>query len=60
MQLAPDEYQCCLCGHIYTKAVSDEEAMEETHEYWPDVEMEQCGIVCDDCWEAKPGPFVIE
>lgn len=45
------EYYCALCGNIYTKEWSDEEAMEETHTYWPGVDMEQCGIMCDDCWQ---------
>ncbi len=50
-QLKPNEYQCALCKHIYTKAMSDKEAMAETRFYWPGVDQQDCGVVCDDCWQ---------
>lgn len=49
--LAANEYRCAMCGNVYLKAVSDEEAMTETNTYWPDVEQGDCAVICDDCWE---------
>lgn len=53
--LAANEYRCDICGNVYEKAVTDDEAMAETKSYWPDASSEDCAVVCDDCWEKiKP------
>lgn len=49
--LAPNEYRCALCHQVYTKAWSDEEALAETAQYWPDVPQEELAVVCDECWQ---------
>lgn len=46
-----NEYRCALCHQVYIKAWSDEEAMQETQGYWPGMTQEECGVVCDDCWQ---------
>ena len=46
-----DVYTCALCKGKFEKAITDEEAMEKTHQYFGNsVKMEECDIVCDDCW----------
>lgn len=51
MPLQPNEYRCAMCGHIYTKAITDEEAMAETQAHWPGVTQEDCAVLCDDCYQ---------
>ena len=49
--LALNEYRYGMCRQVYTKARSDEEAMQETQQYWPDTTQEELAVVCDDCWQ---------
>jgi hypothetical protein len=57
--LAPNEYRCSHCHHVYTKAWTDKEALQELQETWPGVSKEECGIICDDCWQAMTPLAVI-
>ena len=50
--MEPNEYQCAECGNIYEKGVSDEEVLKEKEDLWGDFPMEQCAIVCDDCFKS--------
>jgi rubredoxin len=46
-----NEYRCAVCGMVYEKGQTDEEAEEELHNtFGADVEPEDCDIVCDDCY----------
>jgi hypothetical protein len=47
--MKPDEYQCSICNGAFTKGWSEEEAIAEQKENWPDFDMADCAIVCDDC-----------
>ncbi len=49
--MSNNSYTCALCKQTYTKAITDEEAMQETQQYWPETKQEECGVVCDDCWQ---------
>lgn len=46
-----DEYQCDMCGGVYTKRWSEQEARAETQSYWPGTPQEELAVVCDDCWQ---------
>ena len=54
--LAPNEYECSVCGNVYEKGWTDEEATAEREEVWgPEFTNEDCAIVCDDCYKAMMG-----
>ena len=51
MKLKKNEYKCAMCGEVYKKGWSDEEAKKEMLELWGDLPEEEQGIVCDDCFK---------
>jgi len=44
-------YRCSVCGNKYRKTRSDRKAMREAQKFWPGIKKEDCGIVCDDCYQ---------
>ncbi len=53
--MSDNKYTCAMCHNTYDKEISDEEAMQETQRYFPRTKREECGVVCDDCWQLiKP------
>lgn len=44
-----DKYKCSVCGNIYLKEISDEEAMKECYDNWGIDNIDNCEIYCDDC-----------
>jgi hypothetical protein len=55
MQIKLNEYQCVICKGIFEKCWSDEEAMKEYNENFPNESKEKIKVVCDDCWQiVKP------
>ncbi len=40
-----------MCGETYHKGQTDAEAAAEMREHFGDVPMDDCEIVCDDCWQ---------
>lgn len=49
--LKDDEYECSCCRGVFKKGWTDEEQQKEKDELFPDVALENCSIVCDDCFE---------
>ncbi len=49
--MSDNKYTCAMCRQTYTKEITDEEAMQETQQYFPETKQEECGVVCDDCWQ---------
>ncbi len=49
--LNANEYQCAMCGGVFTKGWSEQEARAETQQYWPDTTQEELAVICDDCWQ---------
>lgn len=47
--LRPQDFRCDLCGGIFEKGMSEEEALAELNRNWPGMKAEECGMVCDDC-----------
>lgn len=50
--MKPDEYRCELCGGVFAKAWTDEEAEAELHARFPGHETVACSVVCDDCYRT--------
>ena len=44
-------YTCSHCRGTFEPAWSDEEAKAEAAETFPDVPLEECAIVCDECYK---------
>lgn len=44
-------FTCALCGETYEKDWTDEEAEAEKDQLWGDVPLEECEIICDDCFK---------
>lgn len=59
-ELKPNEFRCGCCGKVYQKGWSDEEAKAEAAENFPDFSVDECDLVCDDCFNKHFGPLVEE
>lgn len=50
-----NEYQCAICKEVFEKETPEELALEELKEYFGDISVNDCDIVCEDCWQKiKP------
>lgn len=47
-----NNFTCAACGETFEKAISDEKALAEKDALFPDVPIDECTMVCDDCWKA--------
>lgn len=47
----PQQYRCAQCGKVFDKGWSDEEAAAELGRTFPGFEIEDCAVVCDDCFK---------
>jgi hypothetical protein len=47
----PNTYTCAICHQNFTKGQDDETAIAETKEYFTSVNLDDCAIVCEDCFE---------
>lgn len=48
-----NEFQCAVCGGIFEKAWSEEEAEAELKNDFPGFVKEECDTVCDDCYKEN-------
>ena len=49
-----NEYKCAMCGNVYKKSWTDEEAKEEAKEIFgkhPDDWKDEQAVICDDCFK---------
>ena len=46
-----NKFRCANCDGVFTKKWSDEEAQAELAERFPNRNVEDCAIVCDDCYK---------
>lgn len=53
--MKPNEYQCAICKGIFEKVLTDEEAKEQLLEEFGDYDVEDCDLVCDDCYNEHFG-----
>lgn len=49
-KIADDTYKCCLCGGVFIKGRSHEEALAEYETNFPGKPFQESEIVCDDCY----------
>ena len=49
------KFTCALCGGVFKKEWSEEEALAEKNELFPNVNVKDCEIVCDNCWKKVIG-----
>ena len=51
-KLKKNEFKCEICGEVYEKAWSDEEAMEEATNIWDKKDLDSgMAIICDNCFD---------
>lgn len=43
-------YKCAICKGKFIKGQTDEEAERELKENYPGYSIEECELVCDDCY----------
>ena len=43
-------YTCAVCGGIFEKGQTDEEAEEELKKNYPGFTIADCELTCDDCY----------
>lgn len=55
-----NEYKCAICGGVFEKGWDDEEALAELNDNFPNVEIEDCDVVCDDCYKKMTQELPIE
>jgi hypothetical protein len=46
-----NEFQCAMCGGVFEKGWSDEEAEREVN--FPSIPPSEFSLICDDCYEKK-------
>ena len=46
-----DTYKCAVCGGVFEKGLTEEEAQAELKENFGDIPVSECDIVCDDCYQ---------
>lgn len=53
----PRIFTCARCGYSYESAWTDEEALEEKETNFGEIPLENCVIVCDDCYAQITGAY---
>jgi transposase-like protein len=46
------DYTCYVCKETFSRIRTDEEALDEGLYKWPECEVSDMEIVCDDCYKA--------
>jgi len=55
------KYTCAICKGVFDKVTPEDEALAELKEFFGDIPVDECEIVCDDCWEKiRPDKFGLE
>ena len=47
-----DTFTCWLCQRTFPKGWGDDEALAELGENFPGTSVEECELVCDDCYRG--------
>lgn len=53
--MSKNEFTCYACSETFEKGWSDEEAMAEFGSTFPSADLEECSVVCDDCYKKIMG-----
>lgn len=51
----PNQYRCDICGGIFDKAWTNDDAEAELRRNFPGLKPGDCGITCDNCFDAIMG-----
>ncbi len=54
-EIGKDEFRCTVCGEVFKKGWSDEEAAAELEEEFG-MDPTDCAMVCDDCYKVHQQP----
>jgi hypothetical protein len=54
-QDARGTYECAMCHNTYESGWSDQEALAEKEQLWGDVPIEDCAVICNDCFQIITG-----
>lgn len=46
-----NQFKCAMCQQTFDKAWTDEEAEDELKETFGSIPVDQCDVVCDDCYK---------
>jgi len=46
-----EEFTCAVCEGVFNKGRSEEEALAEKDRLWGELPVEECDLVCDDCFK---------
>jgi hypothetical protein len=50
-EIVKKQYTCAICNGTFNMGWSDDEAIAELKEEFPGVDIEDCSIVCDNCYK---------
>lgn len=53
--IGPNEFRCAMCREVFYKGRLDGEAAAEHEERFPTIPLEDCDLVCDDCFRKLSG-----
>ncbi|KKN10359.1 hypothetical protein LCGC14_1037200 [marine sediment metagenome] len=45
-----NKFTCANCDKTFGKVSTEEEVMEEKERLWGDISLDECVIICDDCF----------
>ena len=45
-----NEYQCAMCHNTYERILTDEETLKEKNMLFSDVDVKDCKLICDECF----------
>lgn len=46
-----EEYTCAMCKGVFERTTPEDKALAELEEFFGDISVDDCDIVCDDCWQ---------
>lgn len=46
-----NEYTCAMCKGVFKRITPEDEVLAELKEFFGAVSVDDCELVCDDCWE---------
>lgn len=55
-----DEFTCYCCKEVFLRTRTDEDAKAESDRLFGEIEPDDLGIVCDDCFRARYGNIADE
>ncbi len=54
-ETSDNTFECVVCGGVFEKGWTEEEALSELSETFPGIPQDECSVVCDDCYKRMVG-----